>query len=46
VTEIREIVGQANDLSTGGQREQALDLYREAIELVPEISTAYQAIRG
>jgi predicted nucleic acid-binding Zn-ribbon protein len=46
VTEIREIVGQANDLSTGGQREQALELYREAIELVPEISTAYQAIRA
>jgi predicted nucleic acid-binding Zn-ribbon protein len=44
VTEIREIVGQANDLSTGGQREQALELYREAIELVPEISTAYQAV--
>jgi predicted nucleic acid-binding Zn-ribbon protein len=45
VTEIRAIYGQARDLSTGGQREQALELYREAIDLIPEISQAYEELR-
>ncbi|AHC13872.1 hypothetical protein [Salinispira pacifica] len=44
VGEIQAIYGQAAQLQNRGEGEQALELYREAVNLIPEISRSYQAL--
>lgn len=44
VGEIQAIYGQASQLQNQGEGEQALELYREAVNLIPEISRSYQAL--